>query len=685
MKIVYIGQYRDTSGYGVAARKYIRALHEYMEQSGVEISLKLYAPVAEKSNFVNSISNLIDKYEFKSDGEIDEYVKEPYRVIWHIPSIMAVTSDLRFGTPPNCSPSLRKLILGSEVNIPLVAWETDIIPKSWTNLYDYYRPSKVIVPSKWSKTVFDSSYPDIDCDVVPHVIEDTEFGDTEPVNIPIDLGDKFVILCMSQWNNRKGFDKLIRAYCTEFRENKDTVLLIKTYGSLMHRNAEQKSAETKQIFETAKAIKTRLNFDIDSNSTGPALAIISDYLKKEQINWIYDKASVSSLLTRGEAFGFTVAESLMRETPVVVSSQGGHLDYISDESIFPVEGMWDMCLEQFPPYCVEGNWFECNIKSAQKQLRDAYTLWKNDNEALKQKGTLGRQYILKNGYDYCSIGEKLYNSISSAEKVEKLELTKPKTSIREKRNRLGIDLTFMETLQQKVDFLKDKFEGETCYILSCGPSLKNYDQEYLNQVLGDQLVFGIKTSYDYVPECVDFHFFNCSNLPLLKGKNNKEHFIYPSNNKPIVIGSSNYDLGVRWGSEQVVDLFFKVPIRTSVDSFLAHKKNFEEFSLSNQIARPCGPGIMLETVFYMAEHIGVKNIVVLGLDLTTNPKHHKDYDHFYDRDTKFHNPGDMLDWEIQDTRIAFSHMYDWLKEKGISMSLCSDISMLSNNIPRVRI
>jgi len=94
---------------------------------------------------------------------------------------------------------------------------------------------------------------------------------------------------------------------------------------------------------------------------------------------------------------------------------------------------------------------------------------------------------------------------------------------------------------------------------------------------------------------------------------------------------------------------------------------------------------MLETVFHMAEHLGVKEIIVLGLDMTINPKTHKDYDHFYDRDTQLHNPGDMLDWEMNDNRKAFSHMYDWLNEKGISLKLCSDISSLSNNIPRTRI
>lgn len=682
MNLVYIGQYRDSSGCGVAARKYIKAIHEYTSQAGVDLNFKLYAPVAEKSNFQNNISDLIEKYEFKSDKEITEFMDQDYTVVWHIPSIMAMTSDFRFGTPPNCSPSLRKLIINSKINIPLVVWETDVLPKEWVNLYDYHRPSKIIVPSDWSKEVVEKCVPDIPCDVIRHVIEDTLSDHREPVMLPIQVEDKFVILAMSQWNNRKGFDKLIRAYCAEFREHKDTLLLIKTYGSLMHQNEAQKNEETKQIIEIAKQLKNTLNFGVDSNTTGPHLAIISDYLKKSQLNWIFEQADVSSLLTRGEAFGFTIAESLMNEVPVVVPGEGGHIDYINPQSIFPVGGMWDMCLEQFPPYCVEGQWFECNIKSAQTQFRDAYNLWKENPKKLKEMGQAGRDYILENGYDYYSIGEQMYKSISTAQPRDQVELAIPAINIKEKRKFIAAELRNLNTLQEKTDLLKDSFKGETCYILSCGPSIRNYDSSELNNKLKNQLVFGVKTIYDYVPDCVDFHFFNCCNLPLPQ---DEEHFKYPQDNQPIVIGSSNYDQGVRWAKDQKLDLFYKIPIRTTVDSFLAHNKKFEEYCLSNTVKRPCGPGIMLETVFHMAEHIGVKEIVVLGLDMTVNPKTHRDYDHFYDRDTQLHNPGDMLDWEMNDNRIAFSHMYDWFKSKGITLKLCSDISSLNNNIPRIRI
>jgi hypothetical protein len=300
-------------------------------------------------------------------------------------------------------------------------------------------------------------------------------------------------------------------------------------------------------------------------------------------------------------------------------------------------------------------------------------------------GEKGRDHILRSGYDYLAVGEKLYNSIVSAKKREEIILPTPSVNIKEKRQQVAAQLRSIKGLQEKTDFLKDTFKGETCYLLSCGPSVRNYTQEQLNEKLGDKLVFGIKTIYDHVPECVDFHFFNCCNLPMPRGKNNQEHFVYPPDNQPIVVGSSNYDLGIRWGKEQALDLFYRVPIRTSVKNFLIHEKNFDDFLFSNTLERPCGPGMMWETVFYMAAHIGVKEIVILGLDLTTDPKTPKEYDHFYDNNMQLFNPGDILDWEINDARIALSHLFEWYERNGTKVSLCSDISRVSNAVPRVRI
>ena len=239
-----------------------------------------------------------------------------------------------------------------------------------------------------------------------------------------------------------------------------------------------------------------------------------------------------------------------------------------------------------------------------------------------------------------------------------------------------------DNLAEKVKILQNSFEGQDCYIMTCGPSLNEVEKEVLDTKLKDKLVLTVKQAYDRHPEISTFHFFNCCNLPV---KDHKFcHYDY-SENETIGIASSNYPAGMRWSPYQEYDIFFKVPIRTESDNeFICRTKNFDKFLLSNQIKRPSGPGIMLETVIFMAVHLGVKNIYALGWDLNKdNIETVEEYDHFFGSTLKLLNRGDMLDWEIKETRDCVLDIYQWLKTKDINLHLISNQSAISQTVPRV--
>ena len=72
---------------------------------------------------------------------------------------------------------------------------------------------------------------------------------------------------------------------------------------------------------------------------------------------------------------------------------------------------------------------------------------------------------------------------------------------------------------------------------------------------------------------------------------------------------------------------------------------------------------MYETVFYMAVHMGFKEIICIGWDLRQEDANEDNYEHFYGNNNNVHNKGDVLDWEIKVTRDASKELYYWLKEK----------------------
>ena len=70
----------------------------------------------------------------------------------------------------------------------------------------------------------------------------------------------------------------------------------------------------------------------------------------------------------------------------------------------------------------------------------------------------------------------------------------------------------LDTIEERLELLKDKYKDETLYIVSCGPSLKDHNVEELKSKLKNKLVFTIKQAYSVLNDIVDFHLLNTYNL-----------------------------------------------------------------------------------------------------------------------------------------------------------------------------
>ena len=68
-----------------------------------------------------------------------------------------------------------------------------------------------------------------------------------------------------------------------------------------------------------------------------------------------------------------------------------------------------------------------------------------------------------------------------------------------------------EDITDRLAQLKNSYEGETCYIVGAGPSLQNYDVDYVKDKLKDNLVITIKQAYELLEEIVDIQILNFAN------------------------------------------------------------------------------------------------------------------------------------------------------------------------------
>jgi len=218
------------------------------------------------------------------------------------------------------------------------------------------------------------------------------------------------------------------------------------------------------------------------------------------------------------------------------------------------------------------------------------------------------------------------------------------------------------------DKLSNLKKEQDCYILACGPSLNKYDNEETRELLDSKLVFSIKQAYDKFKSQTDFHFWNCSNLPI---DYMNIPYRYIDHRPEVVVASSNYEEGKRWNPEQSRDVFFRIPLIEEIggkENTLAVKRNYDDYLISKtRTERRTGPGIMLETVLYTAIHVGVKSITTIGWDLD------KHGSHFYQEKEKafMDNKGCEIPWDITANAEAVPSIKDWLSSKNIELNILS--------------
>lgn len=225
--------------------------------------------------------------------------------------------------------------------------------------------------------------------------------------------------------------------------------------------------------------------------------------------------------------------------------------------------------------------------------------------------------------------------------------------------------------QRILDEMKDSFKGETCYILSCGPSLGDIDQMALKAICDTNLTISIKQSGLISGHRTDIQFFNCCNVTN-----------YPSSPGTMYIGQAD-GLGaeqakLQFWPNQEVNVAFEVsgnleahPDR-ELKGTLADHKSFEDWTIeSSGYSRPFGPGIMYETVFFLLKHLGVSKIRTIGWDFQ-DPDQTESWSHFYEESNreKLLNPSvKPYPNEAKRGIELTKDLSEWLSSEGIKLEV----------------
>ena len=239
-------------------------------------------------------------------------------------------------------------------------FETDRIPDGWRERCNAL--DEVWVPSQFNfETFAGAGVSEAKLRVLQEGIDTEQFRPGgEPLNIPGARGFNF--LSVFDWQMRKGYDVLLRAYCEEFRLDEDVTLILKV--STMNQPFAPLVDLVSYFIE--RTLHRRLE-------QSPNIVLLTGMLPHVQFPRLYGGANAFVLPTRGEGWGRPYMEALACGCPVIATRWGGQMDFLNDENadLIELEGLRstgrDIDLEIFAGH----RWAEPSVDHLRQLMRRA--------------------------------------------------------------------------------------------------------------------------------------------------------------------------------------------------------------------------------------------------------------------------------------------------------------------------
>ncbi|MGH8712943.1 MAG: glycosyltransferase [Casimicrobiaceae bacterium] len=311
--------YANSSGYGLAALGYIRALHN----AGV--------PVWWEPSFLG--------------GPVDVRWR-PEHGLAALPLARAAAGDAALADLPALAQNLCRPIDYDTVilhtvpehwpriaqpgrqNIGYTTWETDALPGHWPPLLAV--PDKVFVPSTMNGELFRRDGAAKSVHVVPHVrrhawntpAPDEKVALRRRLGIP---GDHFVFHTIGVWDPRKAVGDLVALYARQFSIRDKVSLLIKTSAAPSSFAAGN---------EPGAPIPALVRVEVDAAyadtgvSAAPIALLAAEDISGRTIDTLHAVGDCYVSLTHGEGWSLGAYDAATLGKPVLITGWGGHLDYL---------------------------------------------------------------------------------------------------------------------------------------------------------------------------------------------------------------------------------------------------------------------------------------------------------------------------------------------------------------------
>lgn len=373
-KVLYVGVFRDGTGYSQAAINYLLALDA------------VNVPVVPRTIKLNNVNGEVPARFLELENQS---VFNSKYVIQHIlPHLTDYNGKYKKNITAFCSET------------------SDFNASTWTNRLNLM--DEVWVPNSQQKDACKNSnvnkptyiiqYP---CDINKYQKQYQKFD-----KILGQTNGTFMFYTIGEFNRRKNFVSLLKAFHSEFHPNEPVSLVIKT--GIPGLNPIQ---SYQKIRETCQEVKRGLKIFTNENCYKEEI-VITEFVSNEEIMRLHATCDCFVQTSYGESWSIPAFDAMcMGKTPIVTDCTG-YKEYIDNEVGWLVKasevGVFGAHGTFADLYTGKETWWLADHKHLCKCMRDAY----ENRSILKEKGMAG--FDKSFNFSYHKIGtlmrERLYGS-----------------------------------------------------------------------------------------------------------------------------------------------------------------------------------------------------------------------------------------------------------------------------------
>lgn len=355
MKVLYIGCYRDGTGWGQAAIDYILSL----DAAGIDVVPR---PIKLNDRQIN-LPKRISELEQKDSSGANICIQHT------LPHLMEFSSEF-------------------DKNIALYATETsNFIDSDWSRKINMMDEAWVI-----NNQMVESSKASgvrIPIKVVPHATDFQKFAQGhKKIEFPSAKGN-FVFYTVADLNKRKNIEAFIKAFHMEFEPNEPVSILIKTskHGQTPEETALEVRDISNKIKEDLRKYKNLNDYKED--------LIVTDFVHEEDLYGLHHSCDCFVMPSYGEAWCIPAFDAMGFGKTPICTNVGGMSDFIGHGG-FLIEGRLEPISEKVNTlpnlFTCNEEWVSIDIKELMSCMRHVYEN-QESLKAMKEKG-------LEQAYDY---------------------------------------------------------------------------------------------------------------------------------------------------------------------------------------------------------------------------------------------------------------------------------------------